>query len=196
MDYRAKGAFGCVIYFRGFLFMDGQEERIDTQEEQLPQGIDAGDILFSWETWEFPPTERTGKWYAIATLSGLGCLVYAMFTANYIFAIIVVMFAVIVMMKDIRKPARTQTYITTEGVVFNDRLYTFRDLRDFSITYEPPTVKNLYLTFSSSLQPMLSIPLEDANPNLVRAALLPFVYENLARDGETLTDTLRRVYKL
>ena len=161
-----------------------------------PDAVDAGDILFTWETWEYPPTERSGRWYAIAASAGLFCLIYAMFTANYIFAVIVVMFAVIIMMRDIRKPGRTQTYITTGGVVFADRLYTFKDIQDFSITYDPPQVKNLYLTFNRTSQPMLSIPLEDANPNLVRAALLPFVYENLARDGETLTDTLRRVYKL
>lgn len=164
--------------------------------EQDPNAVDAGDILLTWESWEYPPTERSGRWYAIATTAGLGCLLYAMFTANYIFAVIIVMFALIIMMRDIRKPARTQTYITTEGVVFVDRLYPFKDIQDFSITYDPPSVKNLYLTFHKTLQPTLSIPLEEANPNLVRAALLPFVYENLGREGETLTDTLRRVYKL
>lgn len=176
-------------------------DEVETQQEMeevptSPEAIDAGDILLTWETWEYPPTERSGRWYAIATSVGLFCLIYAMFTANYIFAVIVVMFAVIVMMRDIRKPARTQTYITTEGVVFSDRLYTYKDIRDFSITYDPPQIKNLYLAFNRTSQPTVSIPLEDANPNLVRAALLPFVYENLGREGETLTDTLRRVYKL
>lgn len=169
---------------------------IPASSSDTADAIDAGDILLSWESWEYPPIERSGRWYAIATGIGLFCLLYAMFTANYIFAVIVIMFAMIIMMRDIKKPARLQTYITTEGVVFGDRLYTFKDIRDFSLTYDPPDVKNLYITFNSSLQPMLSIPLEDANPNLVRAALLPFAYENLARDGETLTDTLRRVYKL
>lgn len=173
-----------------------EHEVSQNPETPSPDTIDAGDILLAWDTWEYPPTERSGRWYAIATVSGLACLIYAMFTANYIFAVIVVMFAVIIMMKDMRKPAQTQVYITTEGLVFLDQLYPFKDIRDFSITYDPPEVKNLYLTFHGSLRPLLSIPLEDANPNLVRAALLPFVYENLARDGETLTDTLRRVYKL
>jgi hypothetical protein len=175
---------------------DTELQQSPTAADQSSEAIDAGDILLAWESWEYPPIERSGKWYAVATSLGLFCLIYAMFTANYIFAVIVVMFAIIIMMRDIKKPARFQTYITTEGVVFGDRLYSFKEIRDFSITYDPPEVKNLYLTFNSSLQPMLSIPLEDANPNLVRAALLPFVYENLARDGETLTDTLRRVYKL
>ncbi len=175
---------------------DRETSPLSSNEPLSPDSVDAGDILLSWESWEYPPLERSGRWYAIATSAGLFCLIYAMFTANYIFAIIVVMFALIIMMRDIRKPARSQTYITTEGVVFGDRLYSFRDVRDFSLVYRPPEVKNLYLTFTSSLQPMLSIPLEDVDPNLVRAALLPFAYENIGRDSETLTDTLRRVYKL
>lgn len=176
--------------------MEDQEFPQSPTPSPSSDAVDVGDILFSWETWEYPPVERSGRWYAFATIAGLLCLLYAMFTANYIFAVIVVMFAVIIMLKDIRKPAQTQVYITTEGIVFLDRLYPFKEIRDFSITYDPPAVKNLYITFSVGVRPMLSIPLEDANPNLVRAALLPFVYENLVRDGETLTDTLRRVYKL
>lgn len=180
------------------LYFLGMEDREVQQNPEAPDQdtVDVGDILLTWETWEYPPVERSGRWYALATLGGLACLLYAMFSANYIFAVIVVMFAVIIMLRDMKKPARAQVYVTTEGVVFLDRLYPFKEIRDFSITYEPPVIKNLYLTFNVGVRPMLSIPLEDANPNLVRAALLPFVYENLARDGETLTDTLRRVYKL
>jgi hypothetical protein len=181
-----------MLYFFGM----EEIEQSQTPSPSTPETIDAGDILLSWDTWEYPPIERSGRWYAFATVGGLFCLVYAMFTANYIFAVIVVMFAIIIMMRDMRKPDPTQVYITTEGLVFLDRLYLFKEIRDFSITYDPPTVKNLYLTFNVGMRPMLSIPLEEANPNLVRASLLPFVYENLARDGETLTDTLRRVYKL
>ena len=174
--------------------MPAAEVKKKKQKEQQP--IDAGEILIAWDSWEYPPVERPTRWYLIAAGAGIACLIYAMVTANFVFAIIIIMFAVIIMLRDIRKPARVATYLTTEGLVFNDRLYHFRELRDFSITYEPPDVKNLYVSFNRPLQPMLSIPLEDANPNLVRAALLPYVYENLARDGETLTDTLRRVYKL
>lgn len=174
-----------------------EENEVSQQSEaQTSDAIDAGDILLSWDSWEYPPFERSPRWYAIAAVLGLACLIYAMFTANYIFAVVIVMFAMLIMIKDVKKPEQTQVYITTEGVVFLERLYPFKDIQDFSITYDPPEVKNLYLTFYGSLRPLLSIPLEDANPNLVRASLLPFVYENLARDGETLTDTLRRVYKL
>ncbi|MFZ2681559.1 MAG: hypothetical protein WAZ14_00445 [Patescibacteria group bacterium] len=159
-------------------------------------GIDVGRVLLAWEAWEFEPTERSTRWYVIAATLGLGMLVYALLSANFVFALIIVMFAVIMLMRDLRKPARVQVAITTDGVVFKNEFFPFADIKDFSIIYEPPAIKNLYLGFNGKLTPMMSIPLEDADPIQVREELLPFIFENLDRDAESLTDTLSRVYKL
>ena len=129
-------------------------------------------------------------------LIGVALLLYAVFTANFVFGLIVLMFAVITIMRDLKKPARIPVFITTAGVVFGNEFYRFQDIRDFSISFEPPTVKALYISFHGRVQPMLSIDLDDMNPNEVRRTLLPYVYENLEREGESLTDVLRRVYKL
>jgi hypothetical protein len=172
--------------------MDNEDSQIHAFED----GLDVGRVLLAWETWEFPPVERSTRWYVIAALLGLGMLVYALLTANFVFALIIVMFAVIMLMRDLKKPARVQAAITSEGIVFNNEFYPYGDIKDFSVIYEPPAVNSLYVGFNSRLTPMLSVPLEDTNPNEVRKQLLPFVFENLDRDGESLTDTLSRVYKL
>ena len=159
------------------------------------QGIDAGTVLTNWETWEFPPVERSTRWYVIAGAVGFGLLVYAILTANFVFALIVLMFAAIMLLRDLKKPGRVMVAITTEGIVFNSELYRYDDLKDFSISYQPP-VRTLYLGFRSRLTPLLAISLENMNPNEIRELLLPFVFENLEREGERLTDILTRVYKL
>ncbi len=172
--------------------MAGDDDQINAFED----GIDVGRVLFAWETWEFAPVERSTRWYVIAAALGLGMLVYALLTTNFVFALIIVMFAVIMLMRDLRQPARVQAAITTDGVVFNHEFYSFKDIKDFSVIYEPPDVNNLYLGFNGRLSPPMSITLEEVDPNEVRAQLLPFVFENLDRDSESLTDTLSRVYKL
>ena len=43
---------------------------------------------------------------------------------------------------------------------------------------------------------MMSIPLEDIDPNEVRETLLPYTHENLDRTEETLTDLFSRLYKI
>lgn len=166
-------------------------------DEAVPDGaVDVGAELMAWEAWDFPPVERSRRWYLLAALVGLGLLLYAVFTANFVFGLIVLMFAIITIMKDLKKPSRVPVYITTSGVVLGQEFYRFQDIRDFSISFNPPTVKSLYVTFHGRLQPMLSIDLDGMNPNEVRRTLLPYVYENLEREGESLTDILRRVYKL
>lgn len=172
--------------------MLSQNDQFHTFED----GLDVGRVIFAWETWEFSPVERSKRWYVVATAIGLAMLIFALMSANFVFALIVVMFAVIMLMRDLRKPTRVQVAITTDGIVFHHEFYPFSEIKDFSVIYEPPEVSNLYLGFNNRWSPPLSIPLEDTDPNEVRAQLLPFIFENLDRDSESLTDTLSRVYKL
>lgn len=169
------------------------EQEVQTSEENT---IDAGVPMMSWESWEFPFVERSKRWYIIASAIGLFLILYAVFTANFIFGVIVLMFAVITLIQDLKKPNRIQVHITSKGLVFGEQFFSFEDIRDFSLAYDPPMLNNLYISFHGRFQPMLSISLEDLNPNEVRNTLLPFVFENLEREGESLTDVLRRVYKL
>ena len=168
------------------------------QNPEIVEGdvIDAGLPIMSWESWEFPVVERSKRWYIIASGIGLFLILYAVFTANFIFGVIVLMFAVITLIQDLKKPSRVPVHITSKGLVFGEQFFSYDDIRDFSVTYDPPVINTLYVSFHSRLQPMLSIELEELNPNDVRRTLLPFVFENLEREGESLTDILRRVYKM
>jgi hypothetical protein len=166
------------------------------QQSQNSSAIPQEDVFFSWETWEVSPIVRNARWYTVAAVVGLGLLLYGLFTANFLFSIIVILFAVLTMVRDMRSGNRIVAAVTKSGFVFGDELFLFQDIRDFSIVVRSPGVKNLYLSFKGRLRPLLSVQLEEADPNALRQALLPFVLENLERDEESLTDMLRRVYKL
>lgn len=172
-----------------------EEQNVDTEAQDV-QAIDAGAEILGWETWEYPPVVRSRRWYVVASVIGFLLLMYALLTLNFVFAIIIVMFAVITLLRDIKQPNRLSVYITTAGVVFGNDFYSYRDIKDFSVVYDPPDVKTLYVSFHGYLSPTLTVPLEDVNPNEVRQALLPYAFENLNRENEYLTDTLSRLYKL
>lgn len=173
--------------------MPTPEQTPELVEEEV---IDAGLPMMSWDSWEFPMVERSKRWYIVASAIGLFLILYAVFTANFIFGVIILMFAVITLIQDLKKPNRVEVHVTSKGIVFGDQFFSYDEIRDFSLTYDPPVINTLYLSFHSRLQPMLSIALEELNPNEVRRTLLPFVFENLEREGESLTDVLRRVYKM
>lgn len=165
--------------------------------EDTPQ-IEAGPgrALVAWEVDEYPRQTRSRRWYAIAGLIGVALIIYSVATANFLFAVIILMIGIITLISDFKTPDRVQVGITTTGLVVGDSYHDFRSVRDFSIAYEPPEVKLLYVTFRQAWQPMVSIPLEDVDPNVVRRELLPYCLENLDRTSETLTEVVRRVYKL
>ncbi|MBU4315533.1 hypothetical protein KJ673_03990 [Patescibacteria group bacterium] len=164
--------------------------------EQDDDVIDVGNAIVSWETWEYPPHERSRQWYIIVSVIGIALLVFTIITANYLFALIILMTGIIVLINAMRHPDRLEVHITDSGIVLGDAFYEYKAIKEFALVYEPPIVKTLYIDFNSVLRPMISIPLEDIDPNLVRESLLPYVFENLDREDETLTDMLRRLYKI
>lgn len=155
-----------------------------------------GRALVAWEIDEYPRQTRSRNWYLVAGLIGIVLIIYSIASANFLFAVIILMAGVITLISDFKQPDRVTVAVTTTGLVVGDAYYDFRSIRDFSFAYEPPEVKILYVTFRQFWQPMLAIPLEDTDPNVVRKELLPFCLENLDRTSETLTETLKRVYKL
>ena len=170
-------------------------EKIENIED-FDEVEDVGTPLVSWETWERPPSERSKSWYIIASVIGALLLVLCVITANYLFAVIILMMGIILLMNGIKRPKRVEVHITDMGIVFGNTYHDYKDIKEFAIVYEPPIVKTLYVDFNSVLHPMISIPLEDIDPNAVRETLLPFAFENLEREEETLTDILRRLYKM
>lgn len=166
------------------------------KKQQKVEEIEVGSELISWETWEYPPYDRTKWWYVIAGIVGGSLILYAVLSANYLFAIIVLMMGVIILVNTLRHPERITVYITNLGVVVGTDFYPYKEIKDFSIIFDPPDVKILYVDFNSMWRPLIAVPLEVVNPNLLRDAILPYAFENLERENEHLTDLVRRLYKL
>jgi hypothetical protein len=162
--------------------------------ENKPTGL--GNKLISWEVDEFTKHSRGPVWYTFATIAAVALIVYALFTQNFLFAVIILMFGVIYFLSSFQEPARLEVAVTDNGVVIGNSFVPYRDIKTFAIVYEPPEVKNLYVELKSRWRPMLSIPLESINPVEVRDLLLPFAIENLEHTEETLTDLVSRLYKL
>lgn len=165
-------------------------------EAQAEVTIQIGDPQLQWEVDEYPRHQRSQWWYIAAAVLGVAMIIYAVATANFLFAVIILMVGVITLLSTFVPPDRVPVVITNTGVVVSDMYYDFEAIKDFAIVYEPPQVKNLYLEFHSPWQPLVTIPLEDMDPTVVRELMLPYCLENLGRVEENLTDVLRRMYKL
>lgn len=171
--------------------------KLEDHEEFHPDHhIDAGEELYGWKTWEFLPHERSPLWYIFAAVLSVTLIIYAIWTTNYMFAIIILMMGIIFLIGNLRKPKVVDIHITTMGLVMNDKFYAYEEIKDFALVYAPPDIKWLYVDFNKVWMPMLTIPLENADPNIVREAMTPYAFENIELEEETLTDLVRRVYKV
>jgi hypothetical protein len=162
----------------------------------VDESVVVGNTLLEWSIAEYEQHFRPTAWYVIMTIVGSLLVGYAIFTDNFMFAIIVVLFAIILFLQSHQKPIVVPFRITELGIIINNRLYQYSELKDFYIVYQPPEIKMLFIETQGTFRPRLRIPLIDMNPNEVRDLLLEFLEENLQKEEEPFSDKVAREWRM
>ena len=151
---------------------------------------------FVWETplWEAHP--RSPRWYWWMALVAVLFFGYALFTANYLFAFIVILTAIILVLAGNEAPRRGLIQIGHNGVVYDGTLYLYEKIQDFALVYQPPELKLLYIQPKNALKPRLRIELDDQDPIALRNHLKTYIDENTVLRGEHYSDIFARLLKL
>jgi len=169
-------------------------------EKENTQGTkndhDQGTVILEWSFPEFETYTRGTGWYVGAGGITLALIVYAIWTLNFLFAVMVLMVVVILFFHTIRPPLMVAFKMTEYGIHVGRHFYPYREIKNFWIIYQPPDVKNLYFIFQTFVRPRLSIPLMNRNPLKVRELLLQYLPEDIDRESEPTSETLSRWLKL
>jgi len=161
------------------------------------KNVDIGDVLISWQIPEFDKHKREMGWYIIAGIVAILLLIYSFFTGNFLFAVIIIVAALVIILHDGREPMKIGFSITDEGVIVGKKFHDFDDLKDFSIIFKPrQNIKNLYFEFKTVIRPRLSIPLLKMDPLPIRKILLKYLPEDLERTDQPLSEFLGKLFKL
>jgi type IV secretory pathway VirB3-like protein len=171
------------------------EQNRERSENQNEPGM-YGDEYLVWEVLERPKYERGRLWYLIAIAVAVGLLIYAVATANFLFALIIIMFALILYLSSVVDPRTVRVALTQAGVTVGERFHRYRDISRFWVVYQPPEVKTLYLDLKSGFNSCMPVHLGDVNPNQVRQILAHFVREDLDEDDEPVSDFIGRILKI
>ena len=161
----------------------------------LKDKVDYGEVAFTWDFPEFTKHNRGILWHLIAFIVVVGLLVFLLFSANFLFAVIIILSVVIIVYISRRDPRIMNIKITDAGLVIENHFYPYSEIKNFWILHEPD-IKRLYIEFRSAFVPRLSIPYQDQDPNELREFLLQFIEENDEREGEPVSETLARWLKL
>ena len=155
-----------------------------------------GKILAEWHVPEFIKYERSFGWFLLAGALGGFFLIHALVTANFLFAIIIMLVGSIVFLHERRHPEMMDFMILETGIAFGKKFYPYKDVTAFWIVYEPPAVKLLYFGLEKSLRKEVPIHLEDQNPVHIRRILLDYIGEDLDKEDEATEEALSRLFRL
>lgn len=164
--------------------------------KQITPDVNIGKIHHEWTVLEYEQHQRNLTWYIIMLIAGLLLVGYALFTGNLIFALIIILSAIILFLQSQQHPHKIPFRIAEFGVIVNTRFYPYSELEDFYIIYNPPEVKMLFIETKSSLRPRLRVPLMDEDPNEIRFTLREFLPENIKKEDEPFSDMIARKWML
>lgn len=149
------------------------------------------EIFIEWEALEYEHIPKEKSWFIAGGIIASLLMIFALFTANYFFALFVLLASFVVYMYSIRPPKQISAAVGREGVRVGRRIYDFEDLRSFWIFYEAGGIKELSLESKKSVMPYIRVPLGEVEPVKVREALIQFVPE--VQHEESLAEIIARI---
>jgi hypothetical protein len=156
-----------------------------------------GEIHEEWVVPEFDKHERSKAWYISASIIAILMMIFAFFTANFLFAVIIIVTALIVILHDGQEPGEIKVKITDNGVVLGRNFYEYDEIKDFSVIHKPQYgIKNLYLNFNNILRHRITIPLNGIKPLQIRKILLQYLPEDMERTDPPISESISRFFKI
>jgi len=148
--------------------------------------------ILSWQAQEHREIPRSQKWYwyvgiAIIIIAGI-----SVYFSNFIFAIIVVVGGVLLMFFAHTNPDTIHITIDRGGVRVDNKLYPYKNLKQFSIINKPQLNEyRLLVITSDKLGRLLNLPIDSEviDPEEIHKALEEFVEFNEDLQ-ETISDQI------
>jgi len=149
-----------------------------------------------WHIPEYVPHKRSKRWYIIA-LSAVAILIaYAILTANFLFALILIVVSITMALHDRHTPRDILFAIGDDSIIVGQKRYQYSLFKNFWLYYEPGENKMLFLEYKNGARPRLGIPIANKNPLKIRTLLLQHMPEDTQKENEPLSEQLSRLLKL
>ena len=173
-----------------------KKNKIKVEEIEKYPEEDYGELLANWEFPEYTKIERNKWWYISFVILSISMLVYSYFTENPLFGLIIIIFIILYTIMERKDPSEVQILILEDGMIIGEKFIEYKEIKEFYIIYQPPTIKNLYIQPKNQLKPRIAIPLEKQNPVEIRELLLKYIDENLEREEIPTSESISRLLKL
>lgn len=144
----------------------------------------------NWVAPEYEYIPKSNNWFwSVGIVTG-SIAFASILLGNSLFAILVLIAGFTIILYGTRKPRKVEFSVNPKGIKIGDRLFAFENLQSFWIYYDPPYRKYVAVEPKKILMPIISIPLADTNPNIIREYLVKFLKEE--RREESFVATITR----
>ena len=171
---------------------DDELETISTTDDEL----DIGEILISWEIPSFHKHEKPKVWYVYFFILTTLCLIYSYFNKNPLFALVIILSAILYLANEKNEPKKIIFAISEDGIVIENKFIPYKKLKTLYILYQPPLIKNLYFQPKNPIAQVITIPLEAENPVEIRKILLQYLSEDLEKEDMPGSESIGHMLKL
>ena len=155
-----------------------------------------GKVIYQWKIKEYEQYERGKTWYLVMVAVALLLMVFGVWTANYLFVLVVALFAIIMYLHGMQEPIELFFAITETGIVLGNKYYRYSELANFWVIYNPPEVKTLYFSLNKMVKHRLQVSLDNYDPRPIRDYLGQYLEEDLEQEEEPLSDRFARLFRL
>ncbi len=154
----------------------------------------ADDVIVHWRGPEFEHYPHERKWYIGALLILALIVFYAVIKGGIIMAILFTLIGLVGYLL-LTQPQKVIDFaVTYEGILVNDEIFPYDNIKSFWIFYEPPHTRVISLHMRGFLRPYLHVPLHQVDPVDVHKALVEFVPE--VKQEENMVDVLERLLRI
>ena len=147
-----------------------------------------------WQAYEFEYFEKSQAWFFISGIVAIGLLTWALWSKNFLFAILIFVGYFTVVAYAIKKPRLIDFSIEQKGIKIDNTLHHYEKLRSFCIFENPELkIKELSLRSKRKTMPYIKIPLAQQNPEEIKAVLANFIPQK--KHKESIIDGISRLIK-
>ncbi len=151
----------------------------------------------SWTVSEYESHAKNNNWYILAGIIAVGSIIYAYFTQNFMFILIIIIIAFLLILREKDNIESIPVHLTPQGLFIGQKFYDYDEFKNFLVLYKPQeNIKNLYFEFTNGIKQRVSISLKNTDPGKIRSYLLKYLDEDLDRTGMPISEKLTKFLKL
>ncbi|MBI4158240.1 MAG: hypothetical protein HY505_01275 [Candidatus Yanofskybacteria bacterium] len=147
------------------------------QPESIQKNNESASPKISWEapSFYYNPQKRYLSLVTMALMAGAVALL--IFKYDTLTSIFLILASVVLLLYSKQRPTISKITVGQSGILVNDIMYYYKDLRSFWIDYNPGGPKELSLESAKWYMPYVKVLLNEQNPIEVRSLVINFLPE-------------------